>query len=495
MALFTDVSLLELAAYVLGGPGALVTLLALVALMRPNRRARNAVVALALSPLIAVWLLIVAALYSDADEFRVLVPYSSSLYLAGLAALAVVLALAALVCPRRRALHVAGTIALVATLAGCFWIVADIRAAILGEFFWQDGATLVRVAVGQVPQRLALPIDRYLTALFVASLAMLVAVPLLAAATLRARPGASGRGRQAIALAAVALPLVVIAEATLFHALSCLSHWGCAPMGPVDGTPDLVRMWSTLAEQRIGVLVAGLVAVAIGSVGAVALARAGLVADNRRLLAAFAVFVVGSAAYLNTRAHAGDTATGPRRAFVGAPYKAFGDIPRDWVHPDFINPPTATSCWQVHDTAQASLVITADGQRLVDLEDLDELDENPRGVAAWEQELLHAIAYDEYWRESTGREPSPRIVEAVIDRAAPLARVLPYLRVAAVNGIDEVVLLTRHADVESTRTLGDVRVDKLCRLGSLRLDAGLGAFDGPGTWGDLVRATTRDSRQ
>lgn len=497
MALFTDVSPLELAFYVLCGPGALAILLALVALMRPNRRRRNAVVALALGPLIAAWLMMVAGVLFEADDLLELVPHFPSLYvLAGFGALAVVLALAALVRPGYRILHGASTLALVATLAGCGWIVTGIRAAVLDEFFWRDGATLVRVALEQVPQRLALPLVHDLTALFLAAVATIVAVPLLAAAGLRARQSASGRGGQGLAIAAVALPLVVIGEATLVHVLSLLDDHGCAPMGgAVDGTPDLVRMWATLAEQRIVVLAAGLVAVAAGSVGAVRLARAGLVADNRRLLAAFALFVVGGAAYLHTRAHAEDTATGPRRAFVGAPYKPFGEVARNWIHRDFIAVPTPASCSLVADTALASLVITADGQRLVDLDELDELDEKPRGTAAWEQALVHAIAYEKYLSESRFRDPSPRIVEAVIDRAAPLARVVPYLRVAAVNGIDEVVLVTRHANVESTRTLGDIRVEKLCKLGSLRLDTGLGSLDGFDTWGDLVRAMAQGARQ
>jgi len=76
----------------------------------------------------------------------------------------------------------------------------------------------------------------------------------------------------------------------------------------------------------------------------------------------------------------------------------------------------------------------------------------------------------------------------VIDRAAPLARVRPYLEIAVAHGVDDLIIATHLPDVQSTRTLGEVRVDKLCALATLRIDENLAALDGPGTWEHAVAA-------
>lgn len=487
MAPFTDLSPLLCLVYALAGPGMLAAMLALIALVRPNRRGFNAVVVLSLAPLLLGGLLVYALMWPETDVFReiVLAAFPSLCVLAGLAALTVVLALAALVRPLR-GLRGAGLAALVVTVVACGFIVADVRTGILGEFFWQDGATRVRVALEQVPQRLVLPLRQESTALYLAAVAVLIAVPLLAAAALRARKTEGSPGKQALVLAALALPPVILAEATLVLLFAADNPCNCLPSGPIDGTPDIVHVWTTLAEQRLLVAAAGLLALGLGSLAAVRLARAGLVATNRTLVAACIVFLAGGAAYLYTRAHAADTADGPRRAFVGLPFTPFGAITSDWTYPDFIDPPSATSCTSLTEDPTAALMLAADGETIVDPDDLGD---QPRGTAAWERALRHAIDSQVQYSENTGRPVPPPTVVAVIDRAAPIARVRRYLRIVALNDINEILLVTRRPDVASTRTLGAIRVDKMCSLGTVRLSAGLGFLDGYTTWGDFIRAT------
>lgn len=153
MAPFTDLSPLLCLLYALAGPGMLAAMLALIALVRTNRRGFNAVVVVSLAPLLLGGLLAYALMWPESAAFRelVLASFPSLCVLAGVAALT--LALAALVRPHR-ALRRAGLAALVVTVVACGFIVADLRTGILGEFFWQDGATRVRVALDQVPQRL-----------------------------------------------------------------------------------------------------------------------------------------------------------------------------------------------------------------------------------------------------------------------------------------------------------------------------------------------------
>lgn len=488
MDLFADVSWFVCVVYFLIGPGALAALLALVGLggPRPGRTPARVLLVLVL----LVCLLLLAATLEHADRLlEGLVPGRPWLCgLAGAAALAVVLAFAALMWPRRRALRWggAGVLLVVVVLGG--WLAVDVRAAMFAEFFWRDGDTLVRLAPdGQTAQRMAEPLDRYTIAIYLSSLATLVAAPLLAAARLRARLDEGPRVATAAAIAAVALPATLLGEAVLVHLLSCLNTNGCAPMTPVDPVPDLVRMWTRLAEQRVVVLGAGLFACGLGTIAAVQLGRAGVAAGNRRLLAALAVFLVGGAAFLKTRAHADDTANGPRQAFVGTPFQPFGEIASDWTHPDFITPPDGP-CTPLQGETRAVLVVSASGERVVDEQEDDYPD--PRGTPAWERALVHVLRGDEQLSERLGRPTPPRIVEAAIDEAAPLARILPYLRVATVNAVAEVVIVGRRADVIATRAHGELRIDKLCKLGSLRLDEGEGRAFPPGlvTWGDLVRS-------
>lgn len=487
MAPFTDISPLLCLLYVLGGPAMLVALLALVVATRPNRRWPHALAVLGLAPVLVASLVVHALMWSATDHARegALAGIPSLCALAGLAALSVLLALAALVWPRR-ILRVAGLLALIATVVASAVLVASARALIVDMFFWQDGVTQVRIATDQAPQRLALPISRESDALYLAAVAVVVATPLLAAAGLRARRREDPRRGQALVFAALALPPVLLGQAIVVVVVASHRPCNCLPSGPIDRTPDIVEMWTIETEQRILLLAAGLVALAIGSLGAVRLARAGVVAGTRTQLAAFAVFVVGGAAYLYTRGHASDLADGPRRAFTGLPFKPFGEVAADWTYPYVVHPPTAPTCTPIHADPTAALVIAADGETIVEP---DELDAHPRDPAAWERTLLHALEMERTLAENTGREqPTPTVV-AVIDRAAPIPRVRRYLQIAALHDIDEVLLVTRHADIAATRTLGDVRIDKLCKLGVVRLHAGLGFLDGHATWGEFVRAT------
>jgi hypothetical protein len=152
----------------------------------------------------------------------------------------------------------------------------------------------------------------------------------------------------------------------------------------------------------------------------------------------------------------------------------------------FIDPPSATSCTSLTEDPTAALMLAADGETIVDPDDLGD---QPRGTAAWERALRHAIDSQVQYSENTGRPVPPPTVVAVIDRAAPIARVRRYLRIVALNDINEILLVTRRPDVASTRTLGAIRVDKMCSLGTVRLSAGLGFLDGYTTWGDFIRAT------
>lgn len=485
MVLFDGIAPAAAAAYGIGGPGALAVLLTLAAVRRPGRRAD---VEFLLLPLL-VAILFALAVVCDAGGglLRYLGAQRPWLCaLAGVGALAVALALAAAVWPRRGVLLAAGA-AFVATLVAGGGLAADIRGGVVDELFWRDGDALVRVAIGSDWRSSALgePLDMHLTVLFVASLAALVAAPLLAAAGLRVW-GGEARGAKALGIAAVALPLVTIGAAVMVHVLASLSDWGCASIGPVDRGPGIVRQWSRIDEQRIAVLAAGGAALALGAAAAVRLARAGIVAGNRRLLAALAVFVVGGGCWLYTRAHAADTATGPRAAFVGVPFAPFGEAARDWLYPDFIEPPVAIPCSPVRAAPDAALEITANGERVANAVDVDDDGLPLRGVAAWERALAYDLRHADDLAESKGLARSTVSVAAVIDRAAPLERVLPYLRATAAEGVREVLLVARLHEVASTRTLGEVRVDKLCAFGTLDLTDDLPAA-GRGTWGDLVR--------
>jgi hypothetical protein len=89
-------------------------------------------------------------------------------------------------------------------------------------------------------------------------------------------------------------------------------------------------------------------------------------------------------------------------------------------------------------------------------------------------------------RSASGDEPRPRSIEAAIDRDAPLDRVPPYLAIAASYGVDEVVIVSRRPVVESIVTLGEVRIDKVCALATLRLTPGAAPPEGIPTWGALA---------
>lgn len=402
--------------------------------------------------------------------------------LAGLGALSALLALVALVWPRRRGCLVGGALCFIAALAWSGWLATRAVAAPLAELFYREGDPLVRAQLDYLTQRLALPIERHTLVVRLASLIALIVVPLWTLAALRSR---RRTGRVVLAACAAALPLFALACAAQIY-IDSISTSGSAPMNPVDRSPDIARMWSTLDALRTGVLLAGLVAAAVGSLAAVAAARAGDVVGAPALRRALAVFVVGAALFLATRPHAADTAAGPRRAFVGAPFKPFGDVTLDWTHPDAVTPPSAEPCRLVVDADEdrISLVLTAEAQ-LIDRYDEPWLE--ARGAEAWEQRLRETINVRRALADHFSRPFTP-IVEAAIDRDAPLTRVLPFLELVAAHGIDEIVVVSRRSVVESSRTLGDVRVDKLCTLGSLKIEPGFTLLDDLGTWEDIARA-------
>jgi hypothetical protein len=474
-----------------GGPlaafVAFAALVALVALVGGWPRGRIARVALALMwvPILVVGSVLIADLLAMITDIGSLIyPHDPGLCVhAGLALLTALLALRAAIRPAHPALQGAGALALLATLAWYGWMTAEVRESMIDAIFWEEGGTLVRAYLDGMSQRLALGFERELVAQVIAALAILVAAPLLAVARVRSRTDGRPWGWKALACATAALPLITLGKATLVQATSTVSNSVCAPMTPIDPSPRMEWQWALRAELEVEVVVAGLLAAALGSLAALRAARAGHVASNRGLLGALAIFLLGGGLYVGTRVYAEDTTDGPRRAFVGAPFQPYGERASDWLFADFVAPPTASiACpfyQSVDDTVVVPLEINAAGERVVPFDDLGLA---PRGVAAWEHELPRG-------RYSAFHElPSQTIyIGAAIDHRAPLVRVLPYLEAAAARGVHGVHLFSRRSIVESTQTLGDVRVDKVCVLGSLPLDRVLSLGEHIGTWGELAR--------
>ncbi|MEZ4454521.1 MAG: hypothetical protein R3B09_34030 [Nannocystaceae bacterium] len=389
--------------------------------------------------------------------------------LRGLAALTLLFALIAPFRPRRWLL-ITVALLLALTLVGLVAADASLRGALIAETFTREGATLVfHGSVEATAQRVARAEERELLTLLLGSLTTLLVLPLWSAAALRFWRPRGPRDRWTPALLAVALPLPLLlcAAVAMSHVLfSFRNLYTCTMGGPFDASPRWLEHWAHLDHLRAAVLTAGLVAGIVGALAAIWAARAGHIARDRGLLAALVVFALGGAASLATRDHAVDVAEGPRRAFVGAPDEPFGRIAQPWAHPDFIRPPTTAECplwFRDERDPLVSLEITATGELVAPFDDLGEA---PRGTAAWERKLQDELPSKYVYLLRERRRPPS--IAAVIDEGAPFERVLPYLAIAAAFGVREVVVVARRSRIESTRTLGDVQVDKACVVGARR---------------------------
>jgi hypothetical protein len=397
----------------------------------------------------------------------------------------------------RPSLATAAWLCLVGALAACGWVIADAKLAIVDQVFVADGAELRRgLTMAAIRPIVAVEFERFLNALWVAAVVGVVATPLATAAGLRvwaARP----RRRAAVALVGVAViaPLVAAAAALARYAdlLSPEFQHHAGSFDVVSRAAIYAELFAGAAPLRLALIGVGVVAAIVGMIAATRAAGVGRTIRFRGSLAALAVFLVGGGLFLNTRDHAADLRDGPESAFAGGE-SAYGALLRDAEHPDFITPPTAEGCALGVDTAQRiSLVINAAGLPVFD------------GVAATSREAgleRWTTAVDALWArrealaEAVGRPQAPELLEVFADRDAPTPAVRELLRVAAQADIEEVIVASRRPLTETTRTLGAIRVDKLCALGRLHLQGADGAalrLDRYATWGELA-AVVADAR-